>query len=79
MCKVSNLHRTGRRDPHSRGRDGDHLTAQQEFCCPRAGTQLSVNKDFSLSASICCVMRSWSWGRLVLQSEISAVTGMDGF
>jgi hypothetical protein len=50
-CKVSNQQPTGRRDPLSGGGDGDHLTAQQEFRCPRAGTQLSVKKDFSVSAS----------------------------
>src|SRR5689334_25313225 len=37
--------------------DGDHLTAHQDFWCPPAGTQLSVNKDFSMSASTRSVAR----------------------
>src|SRR3954454_16877596 len=51
VAKVSNQQSNRPERSTSRGRDRDHLTAQQEFCCPQAGTQLSVNKDFSLSAS----------------------------
>src|SRR5215213_4066992 len=48
---VSNQQPTNRRDPLRGSHDRDHLTAYQEFWCPPAGTQLSVSKDFSMSAS----------------------------
>jgi hypothetical protein len=44
-------HPTSRRDPLQVATTGAHQAAQQDFCWAPAGTQLSVNKDFSLSAS----------------------------
>jgi hypothetical protein len=49
--KVSNQHPTSRRDPLQVATTGAHQAAQQDFCWAPAGTQLSVNKDLSLSAS----------------------------
>jgi SRSO17 transposase len=49
--KVSNQAATRPGRSTSRGHVGDHLTAQRDFRCPRAGTQLSVDKDFFASAS----------------------------
>jgi hypothetical protein len=54
------------------GRDGDHLTAQQDFCCPRAGTQLSVNKDFSPSAS------TFLSGLVAQMAQQQVMQGVDG-
>src|SRR3954447_13982775 len=70
VAKVSNQQSNRPERSTSRGRDRDHLTAQQEFCCPQAGTQLSVNKDSSLSASKPSVGITRSGERVVIAGDL---------